>query len=168
MAIKKPDNWENVKAAAEREKLPVGAYICKILKAGVRTYESRDGSSTFEKLEIAFDIAEGDFTGHYKKDFDAQRGEDKKWKGVLRQYLPKDDGTENDEWTKSALKALIEAVEESNIGYHFDFEHEEQLKGKMVGILFRNEQWAMGTRNGWKAQPFRALTVERVRNGKFA
>ena len=94
MAIKKPDNWENVKAAAEREKLPVGAYICKILKAGVRTYESRDGSSTFEKLEIAFDIAEGDFTGHYKKDFDAQRGEDKKWKGVLRQYLPKDDGTE--------------------------------------------------------------------------
>ena len=57
MAIKKPDNWENVKAAAEREKLPVGAYICKILKAGVRTYESRDGSSTFEKLEIAFDIA---------------------------------------------------------------------------------------------------------------
>ena len=65
MAIKKPDNWENVKAAAEREKLPVGAYICKILKAGVRTYESRDGSSTFEKLEIAFDIAEGDFTGHY-------------------------------------------------------------------------------------------------------
>ena len=52
MAIKKPDNWENVKAAAEREKLPVGAYICKILKAGVRTYESRDGSSTFEKLEI--------------------------------------------------------------------------------------------------------------------
>lgn len=86
---------------------------------------------------------------------------------MLRQYLPKDDGTENDEWTKSALKALIEAVEESNIGYHFDFEHEEQLKGKMIGILFRNEQWAMGTRNGWKAQPFRALTVERVRNGKF-
>lgn len=166
MAIKKPDNWENVKAAAEREKLPVGAYICKILKAEVRAYDGRDGS-TFEKLEIAFDISEGDFAGHYKKDFDSQRAEDKKWKGVLRQYLPKDDGTENDEWTKSALKALIEAVEESTVGYHFDFEHEEQLKGKQVGILFRNEQWAMGTRSGWKVQPFKALAVEKVRSGKF-
>ena len=168
MAIQKPSNWENVKAMAERVSLPVNAYVCKIVGAKVADYTDKtSGALLFQRLEIAFDIAEGEYTGHFQNDFDAQTGEDKKWKGVLRQYLPKDNGDEKDEYTKSALKALIECLEECNPGFHFDWDDERKLKGKMVGVLFRNEQWAMGERSGWKAQPFKALSLERVRSGKF-
>lgn len=166
MALKRPENWENVKAVSERENLPVGAYVCKIVTAGVRTYKKSDGSGSFDRLEVAFDIQEGDFAGHYQKDFDSQRNEDKKWKGVLRLYIPVDDGSEKDEWTKRIFKGFTDSLEASNLGYHWDWE-EKSLKGKMVGILFRNEQWAMGERSGWKAQPFRALAVDAVRGGKF-
>lgn len=165
MAMKKPANWDNVKAVAEREALPVGAYVCKIIAAENRTYPTRDGGS-FDRLEVAFDIIEGDFAGHYQKDFDAQRGEDRKWKGVLRLYVPTDDGSEQDAWTQSVFKGFTEALEASNLGYHWDWE-EKGLKGKLLGILFRNEQWAMGERSGWKTQPFRALAVDTVRAGKF-
>ncbi len=65
--------------------------------------------------------------------------QDKKWKGVIRQFLPKDDGTDNDEWTKSSFKGLTTAFEHSNPGYTWNWE-ETSLVGKLVGILFRNEE----------------------------
>ena len=128
-------NWANVQAAKERDVLPAGGYVVKIVGAKVAEYPG------FERLEIALDIAEGDHKGFYEADFKGQTQEDKKWKGVLRQYLPKDDGSQGDEWTKSSLKALIEAIEESNPGYHWDWD-EAKLKGKTVGCLFRLEEWA--------------------------
>lgn len=165
--MNKPSNWENVKAAQERVALPVGAYICKIIGAKVVDYTDRKtGELMFQRLEMAFDICEGDFKDYYQDEFNTQQGEDKKWKGVLRQYLPKEDGTEQDEWTKSSLKAMVEAFEESNPGFHFDWD-ESKLKGKTVGILFRNEQWVWDGKEGWKAQPFRALSTETVKEGKY-
>jgi hypothetical protein len=162
--MNKPNDWENVKAMSEREPLPAGAYVCKIEGAKIATY-GKDGN-TFDKLEIAIDITEGEHAGHYKRDFEAQKDENKKWKGVLRQYLPKEDGSEKDGWTKSSLKALIEAVEESNSGFHFDWD-EKKLKGKVVGILFQNQEWSFGGKTGWKAQPFRAIKAQLVRDGKY-
>ena len=163
--IKKPSNWENVQASKERVSLPAGGYVVKIVGAKVQSYPASDGTY-FDKLEIALDIIEGDHKGFYDADFRAQTGEDKKWRGVLRQYLPKDDGSEKDEWTKSSLKALIEAVEESNSGLHWDWD-ETKLKGKTVGCLFRLEEWAVDGKKGWKAQPFKFIPVEDVRKGKF-
>ncbi len=163
--IKKPSNWEQVQAAQERAKLPAGGYIVKIIGAKTAEYKSQDGGS-FSKLEIALDITDGEYKGFYDADFRAQTQEDKKWKGVLRQYLPKDDGSEKDEWTKSALKALTEAIEESNPGYHWDWD-ESRLKGKIVGCLFQNQQWEINGKEGWKAQPFKFIPAERIRNGKF-
>lgn len=163
--INKPKNWENVQAAAERRKLPAGGYLVKIVGAKVATYSTQMGG-TIEKLEIALDIVDGEYKGFYNDDYKAQTQEDKKWKGVLRQYLPKDDGTEKDEWTKSALKALTDAIEESNPGYHWDWD-EGKLKGKLVGCLFQNQQWEMNGRSGWKAQPFRFISADKIRSGKF-
>lgn len=68
------------------------------------------------------------------------------------QYLPKEDGTEKDGWTASALKALIAAVEESNPGFHFDWD-EKKLKDKVAGCLFRSEEWAFNGRTGWTTRP---------------
>ena len=153
-------NWANVQAAKERDVLPAGGYVVKIVGAKVAEYPG------FERLEIALDISEGDHKGYYEADFKGQTQEDKRWKGVLRQYLPKDDGSEGDEWTKSSLKALIEAIEESNPGYRWDWD-EAKLKGKTAGCLFRLEEWAYNGKKGWKAMPFKFIAADKVRQGAF-
>ncbi len=158
-------NWENIKAAKEYVPLPAGGYVCQIQGAKIKEYATRDGGS-FERMEIALDILEGDFKGFYQQDFDSQNTEDKRWRGVLRLYLPKGDGTEQDGWTASRLKAAIEAVEASNAGYHWDWD-EKKLKGKMLGCLFRSEEWEYNGKTGWKAQPFKAVDADTIRQNKF-
>jgi hypothetical protein len=158
--IKKPNNWENVKAATERAVLPKGGYVVKILDAKQVDYDW--GS----KLEISVDIIEGDFKDFYANDYRAQTQEDKKWKGVLRQYIPKDDGSEKDEWTKSSFKAMTEAIEDSNSGYHFDW-NEAHMKGKIVGCLFRSEEWAYGGKTGFATRAFKFIPADNIRQGKF-
>ena len=108
--IQKPNNWENVRAFSDSRKLPLGAYVCIIKQAIVKQTDYGD------QLCILFDISEGEWAGYYQDDFDNNTRDDKKWKGVLRQFLPKNDGSEKDEWAKSMLKGLTTAVEESNRG----------------------------------------------------
>ena len=78
--------YENVQVS-DFEKLPKGAYEVKIMDAKEVSYTGKDGSP-FSKLEIAFEIATGEFAGFYRRNFDAQTQEDKKWKGVMRLYIP--------------------------------------------------------------------------------
>lgn len=158
-------NWDDVKAAKDFEPLPAGAYSCRIQGAKIKEYTGKDGSQ-FEKLEIALDIDEGDFKDFYKQDFDSQQTEDKRWKGVLRLYLPKDDGSEKDGWTASRLKACINAIEDSNGGYHWDW-NESKLKGKKAGCIFRREEWSFNGKTGWKAQPFKLIAYEDFKEGRF-
>ena len=80
-----------------------------------------------------FDIAEGEYKDFFANDLKAQTGEDKKWKGVLRLWLPKDDGSDKDEVTKSILKGFVTSVEKSNPGYLFDW-NEASLAGKQIGV----------------------------------
>ena len=157
-------NYNETQAFSERPALPAGGYVAKIKKAQVRTYSGQNGS--FDKLEIAFDIAEGEYKDFFANDLKSQSGEDKKWKGVLRLYIPTDDGSDRDNTTKSIFKGNIEAVEDSNNGYHWDWE-EKNLTGKTVGILFRNEEWEYDGKHGWKAQPFKFIAASKVREGKF-
>lgn len=166
--MKKPQNWENVQPARERVPLPAGAYLIKIIDAKQEDVTAKDDPNTilFSVLKIGLDITEGEFAGYYQADFDAQQREEKRWKGVLRQYLPKDDGTEKDAWTASSLKAMVEAVEESNPGFHFDWD-EKKLKGKVAGCLFRNEEWAFDGRSGWTVRPCKLISVETLRSGKY-
>lgn len=158
------NNYAETQVLTEQKKLPKGGYICKILNAEVKTYNGRNGS--FEKLEISFDITEGEHKDFYANNYRAQRSEDKKWKGVLRVYVPTDDGSESDALTKSIFKGVTTAVEESNNGYHWDW-NEAGLKGKAVGIIFRNEEWEFNNRSGWTAQPFKAVSVSAIKEGKF-
>ena len=162
--MRKFSNWENVKPAAERQQLPKGGYIVKILDAKVCTYTSDKGS--FEKLEISVDIADGEFKDFYATDYRSQTQEDKRWKGVLRQYIPTDDGSEKDEWTKSVFKAMTDAVEDSNPGYHWDW-NETGLKGKIVGALFRSEEWDYQGKTGFATHCFKFIPVEMIKSGKF-
>lgn len=158
--ITKPKNWENVKAFAERRKLPVGAYVCRIKQSVVKT------ESYGTQLCLLFDIEDGEFAGYYQDDFDHNQNDDKKWKGVLRYFVPTDDGSERDEWTKSRFKGLITAIEESNRGYVFDWD-ERSLKGRVLGIVFRNEEWEYDGKTGWTARPFLAISADSVADGTF-
>lgn len=156
--INRPKNWDNVQAFSDRQKLPVGAYVCKIKKASVQ--ETDFGF----QLALAFDITEGEYAGYYAEEFKNNPANTKKWKGVLRQFLPKDDGSEKDEWTKSSLKGLITAIENSNLGYSWNWD-ENTLAGKEIGIIFRNEEWDYNGKHGWTARPFRATAAANVREG---
>lgn len=158
--INKPRNWDNVQAFTDRPKLPVGAYVCKIKQAAVQ-----DNGYGLQ-LCLVFDIAEGEYSGFYAADFKSNQQQDKKWKGVLRQFLPKDDGSDKDEWTKSSLKGLLTAIENSNYGFTWNWD-EQSLAGKVIGIIFRNEEWEYNGKTGWTARPYRGCSVDTVRDGTY-
>lgn len=158
--INRPNNWNDVKEFSDRQKLPLGAYVCKVKKVAV---QSNDYG---QQLCILFDITEGDFKGFYDDEFKANTNENKKWKGVLRQWLPKDDGSEKDEWTKSAFKRMCSAFEKSNPGYQWNWD-EASLVGKLIGILFRNEEWEYEGKTGWAVRPFRAISTDLVRAAEY-
>ena len=158
--INRPNNWDNVQAFSDRQKLPVGAYVCEIKQAVVQ--ENKYGN----QLCVLFDISAGEWGGYYGDDFNRNQREDKKWKGVLRLWLPKEDGSDKDEWTKSILKGFIAAVEESNRGYTWNWD-ERTLAKKEIGILFRNEEWEYEGKTGWATRPFRAISVDSVEDGAY-
>lgn len=158
------NNYETTQTISARAQLPVGAYICRILKAEEKVYNSSKGE--WHKLEISFDISEGEHKDFYANDYKAQTGEDKKWKGVMRMNIPTDDGSEADGWAKRSFKTNILAIEDSNSGYHWDW-NEAQLKGKTVGIVFRSEEWEYNGKRGWRTAPFKMVPAADVKSGNI-
>lgn len=158
--IQKPNNWDSVKEFSERKKLPVDGYVCRIKNAVVRPTSGSD------RLCVLFDIDEGDYAGFYADDYASNQREDKKWKGVMSIFLPTNDGSDSDETTKRILKGFVTAVEQSNHGYVWSWD-ESTLKGKEIGIIFRNEQWEWNGKSGWSARPFRATTADKIRSGDY-
>lgn len=163
--ISQPKNWESVQAYSDYPKLPVGAYVCRVLKVIINPLAS--GGSV---MQLGIDIDEGEYKDFYRAEFAANNATDKKWKGIMRIYLPREDGTEQDQSNKRTFKGFVEALERSNPGYrcfvggNFD---EKTLLGKQVGVLFRNVEWAVGGRRGWAVRPYRCLSADRVRRGDF-
>ena len=146
-----------------RETLPAGGYVCSILNAKV---ESNDWGDT---LVIAHDVCEGEYAGLFKRDYDNNTMEDKKWRGTFRLKLPKDDGTEQDAWKKRGLSNFLWAIEQSNPGFEWgDWSTiEKRLKGKKVGIVYRNKEWAYNGKTGWTTEAAGSDSVENIRTGKF-
>lgn len=150
------------KPTSGRETLPAGGYVCSIINAKV---ESNDWGDT---LVIAHDVCEGEYAGLFKRDYENNTRDDKKWRGVFRLRLPKDDGTEQDAWKRRALSNFIWNVEESNPGFTWAYEDaEKKLKGKLIGLLYRNKEWEMSGRTGWTTEAISSECVENIRNGKF-
>ena len=143
-----------------REQLPVGGYVCQIEQAKV---EENDWGS---KLSIAFDVCEGEYAGIFARDYKNNTADNKKWRGVFRLNIPKDDGSERDAWAKRAFGNFVWAVEESNPGFAWDWD-EKKLKGKKCGFIFRNEEWAMNGRSGWSTKAGGTDSIDNIRAGKF-
>lgn len=157
----KPYNgFESKKSGGNHEPLPAGGYVAKILNVEEVSYQW--GSV----LLLSFDILEGAFKDFFGKDYRSQDLEDKKWRGTYRLRVPLDDGSEKDGWTKRTFGNAIWSVENSNPGYHWDW-NEQGLKGKIVGVLFRNKEWEMNGNTGWTTECCALTSVEDIRNGKF-
>lgn len=165
--MEKVNNWDKVQAATgEREELPAGGYICRIMGAKEVEYKSQDGKP-FHKLEISIKIEEGPYKGFYTRDYRSQAlfGQ-QKWKGVLRPYCPTNGTSDQDRRSQGIFKSITDAIEASNPGYVWDW-NENGLKGKLVGVMFRSEEWEFDGRTGWKTQPYRFTATEYIRSGEF-
>lgn len=159
--MKKLSGYEKAQAYSDTERLPVGGYVLKIMDVNELEY------SWGNQLKIEFDIAEGEYKDFFANNYKAQVGEDKKWKGAYRLYVPKDDGSEKDNWTMRKFKTVMNAFEDSNKGYHFDWD-EKKLKGLLIGALFNNKEFE--TENGihgFFTNCHSLVTVEKIRSGKF-
>lgn len=142
--------------------LPAGGYVCDIKSAKVEEYQGGKYSS----LVLAIDVAEGEHAGFFRKDYDGNDREDKKWRGVYRISIPTDDGSEQDAWTKRTFGNFIWAVQESNSGFVWEWD-EKKLKGKKVGVIFRNREWAIDGNTGWTTEAGGSASVEDIRSGNF-
>lgn len=146
--------------SAVRKQLPVGGYVAKILNAEEVTY------SWGSVLLISFDIAEGPHKDFFATDYKNQDREDKKWRGTYRLNIPKDDGSKKDEWNKRTFGNAMYCIEDGNPDYHWNWD-ESTLKGKAVGVLFRNEEWEYEGNTGWSTRACAFACVGDIRDGNF-
>lgn len=122
--MKKLKGYESAKPYSEQERLPAGGYILRVLNV---EYQENDWGDV---IILSFDIAEGEYKGFYNENYENQASEDKKWKGNYRLRVPADDGSDEDAWKQRRFKTIIAAFEDSNNGFHWDWD-EQKLKGKV-------------------------------------
>lgn len=157
--------YEKAKIYIDQEKLPAGGQVIGILDSEVVTYK-KDTPDEFSVLILKIDISEGDFKNYYTEQYKNSQLEDKKYKGNFRMNIPKGDGSEKDEWALRRLKTNIAAIEDSNPGFHWDWD-EKKLKGKKVGMIFQDKEWEFNGKVGFTAMPYCLKSVENIRGGKF-
>lgn len=161
MAIKRFNDYEKTQAYGDFQQLPKGGYVLKIL--GVELNENSIG----QYVKISCDVAEGDYKGFFANDYKTQQSEDKKWHCNYLLNVPNDDGSQQDGWTKRRFKTFTEALEESNSGYHFDWD-EQKFKGKLVGGLFNEREYEKNDGSiGRFINLAQFCSVEKIRSGKF-
>ena len=156
--------FDRKNAYQDFETLPKGGYICKIL--AVKYEEGQNGNLDVLKLQV--DIAEGEYAGYYKKAYEADTREDKKYKGVINIYCPKNDGSERDSWTKKTFDTNFAAIEDSNPGFRFNGTDEKSLVGKLVGaVIYREDYEKDGqVKTAYKFHK-RLVTVDAVKKGTW-
>lgn len=147
-----------------REPLPAGGYVAKILDANVLTYDWG------EVLKVDFDICEGDYKDFFGKDYRNNTADNKKWRGAYRINIPNESNQYFDSQRKS-FNNFVACIEESNSGFHWAWE-EKSLKGKTLGVLFRNKEYEMDTDKGehitgWTTECSSVTTADAIREGKF-
>lgn len=132
----KPADWNTVQANdGAREQITPGGHIC-VIKAA-RPDRTRTGKELFV---LFLELADGQPTdGMIGREY-ARRRESKpdaQWpvSGQYRQLTQDSNGG-----TNPYFKGLIKSIEDSNNGFVWDF-NEASLKGKKIGMIFREEEY---------------------------
>lgn len=160
--MKPINNWENIKATGNYESLPAGGYICCI--KAVKEVPNKRGIGSH--LEIMFEVSEGEYKGFFERDYRSQNREDKFWGGVIYQNIP-DETSPKYEQQAGFFKRFIANVEESNPGYHWNWD-EKTLMGRMIGVIFgeRERQSQRGTVYTVTSADS-VVSIETVRSGNY-
>lgn len=159
--IKKIDNWDSIEANyGEAKRLKAGGYICIIL-ACKQEVSAKSGKNM---LVINFDIAEGDFKGFYMDRYknaprDSANPVEPKWQGKYYIVL-------EGEGYEGRLKAFTTSLEESNVGYTWDW-NEETLKGKLFGGIFREEEFLYNGEVRNNVKLWQVRSTKTIREGNF-
>ena len=159
--IRQFGDYAATKAYGDYEQLPKGGYVMQIKGVELRT------NSNGEYLFISADVFEGDYAGFFTREYKNQQREDKKWHCNYLLNIPKDDGSEQDGWAKRRFKTFTEALEDSNSGYHFDWD-ETKFKGKLIGGLFNEREYEksngeIGRAINWAG----VVAADRIRSGDY-
>lgn len=152
--------YDKTKRRKSFQTLPKGAYVIKIM--GAKEEPNKSGSG--RHLRIAFDIAEGEYSGFYDEQYKASSDENKKWPNDAVYWLSVPDDNSKpfvwDNWNN-----FFADLEDSNNGFVFDG-NPARLKGKLIGGKFHIEQSEYNgnvydhTRLRW------TCVADDVRNGK--
>lgn len=148
--------------------LPAGVYVGKVLGAKVETQNiaGRD----IDRLVLQLDVAEGEYTDHYRKAFEVSKNGmyPAKYKGTLRLNIPVK-GDMYEAMNKRILEGAAWAFQESNPGYKWDND-ESKLKGLSVGFSVREADYliedADGVRKVTSTEICRLESVKEVKEGK--
>lgn len=127
-------NYDSAKEEAKKSvslpKLPVGGYVVKV--ESVRYEKGSEGKG--DRIVLAYDISEGEQKGFFKKQFEANTDENKKWKGTATIYVPDENGS-NSDWAVRKFAQTMNYFEDSNSGYIWNWD-EKTLKGKLIGVVY--------------------------------
>ena len=142
-------------------KLPAGGYICEIKGARVESV----GQNAEKKFVLAIDICEGEHKGFFDRSWKAAKARDAgaEWRGTYGVFLLKQTGE-----TNPFFKGMITCIDKSNapfetvVGGQID---EAKLKGKKIGLLFREEEYLKDGQIRTATKAFAARTVEDIRKG---
>lgn len=150
-------NLNSIKAKSEGDfkNITPGAYACIITE--VTDNEEK------EYLDVLFDIQVGEFEGYYSSDF----YKDKPWAHHITLS-----------YKGNALpffKGRMEAITECNTGFDavaaLDAGQYKMLEGKVIGIVFREEEYFDKKTSEFKlggARAFRFCTTKDIQDGKNA
>lgn len=152
--MRKIENYETVQASSGEFARPTaGGYVCKIIDVeDVPINEQGKG----DYLRIEYDIADGEFKGYYKEQFDRWGGN---WNAsFIRSYKEKALGM---------LKHFTNCIEQSNAGYEWDW-NEKGLIGKFVGLVLGEEEYKNSSGEvKVKLVVSQIKTTEEIKNGDF-
>ena len=162
--IKKFSGYDEIQVFEGGASIEPGGYELQIVNVKVEKFDS------CEILKIAFDIINNEkYAGFYSTRFKSAKAQNPnaKWGGVFDVFIPKDDGSEKDGYTKTAFKRFITSVEKSNDGYVWDW-NELKLKGKMFGGVFGREEFETKEGDYKFATKCRfPRSIESIRSGNF-
>lgn len=154
-------NMDGVKGYGDVNILPKGGYVMKILGVEVKT--NRVG----QYLQLSCDVAEGEYKDFFANDYRNQSGDNKKWHCNAFVNVPNDDGSQRDGWTKRSFQTFIDALEDSNEMYRFDWD-ETKLKGLIVGGLFVIREYRGNDGVIRESTTLKSFTsADKIRSGKY-
>lgn len=126
------ENWDTIEAKGMEDfkSLPIGAYECVIKDARIN-HNEESGKDTFK---VSIDIASGEYKDYFQKRYENNTNPIRKWDNNAVRYLAYTGDNVN------YFKGFITCVENSNVGYKWDWD-ETKLKGKKICGVFQYEEY---------------------------